>query len=74
MKEEEVKTMEIVEHNAKTLLLKGNTKPYIDELKKMNGKWNWGLRGWIFPPTMREEIEAFVDRHRDKQVKQLVLF
>jgi CRISPR/Cas system CSM-associated protein Csm4 (group 5 of RAMP superfamily) len=66
--------MEIIQYNEKTLLLKGNTKPYKEELKKMRARFNYGLGGWIYPSKMRKELEAFVDRHTDKRAKQLVLW
>ena len=68
------KSMEITQYNEKTLLLTGNTKPYKEELKAMKARYNYGLGGWIYPVSMRKELEAFVDRHTDKRVKQLVLF
>ena len=68
------KTMEITQYNEKTLLLTGNTKPYKEELKKMHARFNYGLGGWIYPARNRKKLEAFVDRHTDKRVKQLVLF
>ena len=68
------KTMEITQYSDKCLLLKGNTKPYKEELKAMKARYNYGLGGWIYPAKMRKELEAFVDRHTDKRVRQLVLF
>ena len=74
LKYEAVKSMEIVQYNEKTLLLTGNTKPYKEELKAMHARFNYGLGGWIWPVKKRKELEAFVDRHTDKRVWQLVLF
>ena len=74
LKSEAVKSMEIIQYNEKTLLLKGNTKPYKEELKKMHARFNYGLLGWIYPTSKRKELEAFVDRHTDKLVRQLLLF
>ena len=74
LKSEIVKSMEIVQYSDKCLLLTGNTKPYKEELKKMHARFNYGLGGWIWPARMRKELEAFVDRHTDKRVKQLVLW
>ena len=68
------KSMEITQYNEKTLLLTGNTKPYKEELKAMKARFNYGLGGWIWPVRRRKELEAFVDRHTDKRVRQLVLF
>ena len=74
LKYEAVKSMEIVQYNEKTLLLTGKTKPYKEELKAMHARFNYGLGGWIWPVKRRKELEAFVDRHTDKRVLQLVLF
>ena len=74
LKYEIPKSMEITQYNEKTLLLTGNTKPYKEELKKMHARFNYGLGGWIYPAKMRKELEAFVDRHTDKRVRQLCLF
>ena len=68
------KSMEITQYNDKCLLLTGNTKPYKEELKAMKARFNYGLGGWIWPVRRRKELEAFVDRHTDKRVRQLVLF
>ena len=68
------KSMEITQYNEKTLLLTGNTKPYKEELKSMKARFNYGLGGWIWPVRRRKELEAFVERHTDKRVRQLVLF
>ena len=74
LKYEIPKSMEIKQYNDKCLLLTGNTKPHKEELKKMHGKFNYSLMGWIFKNEQREELEEFVDRHTDKRVKQLLLF
>lgn len=74
LKFETPKSMEIVQYNEKTLLLKGNTKPHKEELKKMHARFNYGLGGWIYPACKRKELEDFVDRHTDKRVRQLLLF
>ena len=63
---EELKTMEIVQYNEKTLLLKGNTKPYKEELKQMRILYNYRLRGWFFPVCRRNEVEEFINRHTGK--------
>ena len=74
LKYEIPKSMEIVQYNEKTLLLKGDTKPYKEELKAMHARFNYGLGGWIYPARMRKELEEFVNRHTDKRVRQLLLF
>jgi hypothetical protein len=74
VKSEMVRSMEIVQYNDKTLLLKGNSKPYKEELKQMHARYCYGLGGWIYPTAKRKELEAFIDRHTDKRVRQLLLF
>ena len=37
-----------VERYKKALLVKGDTKPAKDTLKRLGGRWNSGLGGWIF--------------------------
>ena len=74
LKYESPKSMDITQYNDKCLLLKGDTKPYKEELKAMKARYNYGLGGWIYPARNRKKLEAFVDRHTDKRVKQLVLF
>ena len=74
LKYEIPKSMEITQYNDKCLLLKGDTKPYKEELKAMKARYNYGLGGWIYPARYRKKLEAFVDRHTDKRVRQLVLF
>ena len=74
LKYEIPKSMEIIQYSDKCLLLTGNTKPHKEELKKMHGVFCGGLGGWIYPTSMRKELEVFVDRHTDNRVKQLVLF
>ena len=74
LKYEIPKSMEITQYNDKCLLLTGNTKPYKEELKAMHAKYNYSLGGWIYPARNRKELEAFVERHTNKRVRQLVLF
>ena len=68
------KSMEIVQYNEKTLLLTGDTKPYKEELKAMHARFNYGLGGWSYPARMRKELEDFVERHKDKRARQLLMF
>ena len=54
--------MEITNHEGgKSFILSGpDTKKYKEEIKKLGGKWNSSLVGWIFANRHRENIEAFV--------------
>jgi hypothetical protein len=54
--------MEISNHEGgKSFILKGaDTKKYKDEIKKLGGKWNSSLVGWVFPNRLRENVEEFL--------------
>lgn len=45
LKYEIPKSMEVTQYNDKCLLLKGDTKPYKEELKAMHALFNYGLGG-----------------------------
>ena len=46
----------------KAVLVTGNTKPVKERLKQLGGRWNWTLRGWVFPGSARPELaRAFPD-------------
>ncbi len=45
----------------KGLLLKGATEPFSEELKKLHGKWNSKLEGWVFSNKRKEAVEAFIE-------------
>lgn len=40
-------------YSAKALLVEGDTFPHRTKLKRMGGKWNRSLRGWIFSRRSR---------------------
>lgn len=45
-----------------SFIVKGDTKPYKDELGKkgLGGIWHRQQQGWMFPPSRRSEIEAWI--------------
>ncbi|MER8886714.1 hypothetical protein [Mesorhizobium sp. M0678] len=44
----------------KSFIVKGDTKSIKEELKKMGGRWNGTLGGWIFPKAKEIEIAEFL--------------
>lgn len=40
-------------YSPKALLVQGETYPHREALKKMGGKWNESLRGWVFSRRSR---------------------
>jgi hypothetical protein len=46
----------------KSFLVKGDTKKLKDQLKKIGGRWNSTLGGWIFPKTKEVEIAEFLKK------------
>ena len=40
-------------YSAKALLVEGDTFPHRTKLKRMGGKWNRSLRGWVFSRRSR---------------------
>lgn len=40
------------------LLVYGNTFPLRETLKNLGGRWNGTLKGWIFPPSKMDELNA----------------
>lgn len=58
----------------KSIVVRGSTKEYIDELKQLGGKWNSRLRdgpGWIFPKSKEKIIKSFISSGQTTVVKQV---
>lgn len=47
----------------KSFVVKGDTKPIKDGIKKLGGKWNQSLGGWIFPKAKEIEVAEFIKAH-----------
>lgn len=47
----------------KSFLVKGDTKTIKDDLKKLGGRWNNTLGGWVFPKTKEIEIAEFLKKN-----------
>ena len=59
----------IQSYSEKSVVIRGETKPYRDYLKKQGGRWNPGLRGgsgWIFSKKRESELSAWVRAHHPK--------
>jgi hypothetical protein len=50
----------IEQYSEKAIVIRGNSQPYLESLKKLGGKWNANLKGgggWIFPNSKKLKIE-----------------
>ena len=57
--------LNINEYSEKAFVVRGNTKPYKDNLLNRRGKWNPNLKGgagWIFSKRHLPTMKLFVDR------------
>jgi hypothetical protein len=53
-------TLNIVDYNGRSFLLRGDTKPYKEEIKAMNGRWNRTLGAWVFSLKRKDEVTEFI--------------
>ena len=67
-------------YTEKAVAVFGNTKPYLEELKNIGGKYNQYLKqngstspGWIFPKTKLSILKALVDKINNGSIKPAVL-
>ena len=67
-KTSESEPLKIQSYSEKSFVLLGDTKPYKEELKNMNGKYNSNLtvdgnpaKGWIFSKKHQENIEKWIN-------------
>lgn len=52
-----------VDYSEKAIVVRGNTKEYKEELKKLGGKFNANLKdgaGWIFPKKNEDKVLFFI--------------
>jgi len=61
--------VEIVQYSEKAISVFGDTKPYINELKEIGGKFNPALThenekkaGWIYPKKVLEKLQELVTK------------
>jgi len=66
-------------YTEKAVAVFGNTKPYLEELKNIGGKYNQYLKqngstspGWIFPKTKLSVLKALVDKINNGSIKPAV--
>lgn len=46
-----------------SIVIQGDSKPYINEMKALGGKWNRNLQigaGWVFPTKKQNEVLQFI--------------
>ncbi len=51
-------------YSEKCFVLRGDTKPYKEYIKRLGGKWNTKLQdgaGWIFPKTKQDTVSKWID-------------
>ena len=54
----------IEDYSERSIVVRGDTKPYKEELKEMGGRFNRNLRdgcGWIFSKKHEEEVRKFIE-------------
>tara|TARA_Y100000389_G_C17314448_1_gene439709 strand:+ start:436 stop:876 length:441 start_codon:yes stop_codon:yes gene_type:complete len=57
------KNVEIEQYSEKAFAVRGETKEYKTLLSELGGKWNSRLKGgagWIFPNSLRENVENWI--------------
>lgn len=62
----------IEKFNDKSIVVRGNTKPYKEEIKKIGGLWNAKLTGgcgWIFPMSKKSIIEDLSRQIEEGSIK-----
>jgi hypothetical protein len=53
--------VQIVQYSEKSFVVKGDTKPIKDDLKKLGGLWFKKETGWLFSNKKREAVEAYIN-------------
>ena len=53
--------MQVEDYSEKAIIVRGDTKPFKEQLKGLGCKWNGSLGGWIASKTRRASIEAFIN-------------
>ena len=51
----------IIEDYKESIILKGDTRPVKDDIKRMGGSWNKTLGGWVFPKKCKENVQKWID-------------
>lgn len=58
-------SLQINSYSDKSFKVSGDTKKYVEQLKKLGGKYNPYLKngpGWIFSNKRLDEVKKFVDQ------------
>lgn len=53
----------VEDYTERSVVVRGETRTYKEDLKKLGGKYNGRLKGspgWIFPKTMEKDIKKFI--------------
>lgn len=48
------------DYNDRQFLVKGNTRPYKESIKKLGGFWKPTVKAWIFPMIEKDSVEAWM--------------
>ncbi len=58
-------TITLEDYTEKSIVVRGNTKPYKDVFNELGGKWNANLKdgtqGWIFGKYNRSKVQKAID-------------
>jgi hypothetical protein len=57
------KNISVEEYSERSIVVRGDTRPYKEDLKKLGGKYNSRLSGepgWIFPKSKQNDIVKFI--------------
>lgn len=65
----------VIDYTEKSIAVFGNTKPYIEELKNIGGKYNHNLKykdgtspGWIFPKTKHLSVKQLITKINEGKI------
>ena len=64
----------IEQYTEKSIVVRGNTQPYLDKLKELGGKWNNALKGgagWIFHISKKSIIDDLNNQIDSGSVKSV---
>lgn len=50
------------DYNDRQFLIKGNTRPYKESIKKLGGFWKPTVKAWIFPNIERDSVDAWIKK------------
>ena len=64
-------SLELKPYSEKSFLITGDeTKKYKEELKKMGGKWNTTLKGWIYSSKNEESLKEWINDKKGVSVDE----